>query len=316
MYQDIKSMSVIKKWALATFLLCFAVIIAGGVVRTTQSGMGCPDWPKCFGKWIPPTNASELPADFEKYLKKQDIDHTFNAWHTWVEYVNRLLGVLLGLFALIQVALLIRHRKNNLLAFRTAIAFLVTVILTGLFGAVVVKYNLAHLSISVHLFFAILLVQIQLALVLILRKRFQLVPIAAVSKNQLFFFLALLLFHSAMGTVVRMHVDDVSKMLNYSQRDMWLEALPLSFLIHRSFSWALLLGGIWVLWRNRNVKALFTQFKWLGVTLLLNMTVGIILYYADMPYWAQPAHLLLAAVAITQTMALLLQTKRNPLSKV
>jgi hypothetical protein len=46
------------------------------------------------------------------------------------------------------------------------------------------------------------------------------------------------------------------------------------------------------------------------------MTVGIILYYADMPYWAQPAHLLLAAVAITQTMALLLQTKRNPLSKV
>ncbi|MEX0636887.1 MAG: COX15/CtaA family protein, partial [Ferruginibacter sp.] len=63
-------MSVIKKWALITFLLCFAVIIAGGVVRTTQSGMGCPDWPKCFGKWVPPTNAAELPADFEKYLSK------------------------------------------------------------------------------------------------------------------------------------------------------------------------------------------------------------------------------------------------------
>jgi cytochrome c oxidase assembly protein subunit 15 len=308
-------MSIIKKWALATFLLCFAVIIAGGVVRTTQSGMGCPDWPKCFGKWIPPTNAAELPADFEKYLGKQDIDHTFNAWHTWIEYVNRLLGVLLGGFALIQVALLIRHRKNNRLAFRTAIAFLVAVILTGLFGAIVVKYNLAHLSISVHLFFAILLVQIQLGLVLILRQRFQLIPIDAVSKNQLFIFLSLLLFHSAMGTIVRMHVDDVSKMLNYTQRDIWLEALPLSFLIHRSFSWALLLGGIWVLWRNRNEKVLFPQFKWLGVTLLLNMTVGIVLYYADMPYWAQPAHLLLAAVAITQTTALLLQTKRTALFK-
>jgi len=304
-------MSVIKKWALATFLLCFAVIIAGGVVRTTQSGMGCPDWPKCFGKWIPPTNAAELPADFEKYLGKQDIDHTFNAWHTWIEYVNRLLGVLLGLFALIQVALMIPHRKNNQWAFRTAIAFLVAVILTGLFGAIVVKYNLAHLSISVHLFFAILLVQIQLALLLILRQRFKYIPVSAASKNQLLFFLALLVFHSVLGTMVRMHVDDVSKLLNYTQRSAWLESLPISFLIHRSFSWALLLGGIWVVWSNRTNTALSFQFKCLGATLLLNMTVGIILYYAHMPAWAQPAHLFLAAAAITQTTALLLQSRRS-----
>lgn len=309
-------MSVVKKWALATFILCFLVIIAGGVVRTTQSGMGCPDWPKCFGKWIPPTTAAELPVDFERYLSKQDIDHTFNVWHTWIEYVNRLLGVLLGLFALIQVALMIPKRKNNRLAFRTAIAFLVTVILTGLFGAIVVKYNLAHLSISVHLFFAILLVQIQLALLLMLRQGYKYINVSSRSKNQLLFFLILLFLHSVLGTMVRMHVDDVSKLLNYTQRELWLEAHPIVFLIHRSFSWALLLGGIWVIWSNRNITALFTQFKWLGVTLLLNMAVGIVLYYADMPAWAQPAHLLLAAVAITQTTALLLQSKRSKLSKV
>src|SRR5258706_12661799 len=80
----------------------FLVIIAGGVVRMTQSGMGCPDWPKCFGKWVPPTNAGQLPPDFEKYLKHQDIDHSFNAFHTWTEYINRLLGALLGLLLLIQ----------------------------------------------------------------------------------------------------------------------------------------------------------------------------------------------------------------------
>ena len=163
-------MSNIKRWALATFILCFLVIIAGGVVRTTQSGMGCPDWPKCFGKWIPPTNASELPADFEKYLRKQDIDHTFNALHTWIEYINRLLGVLLGFFGLVQFAMLFFKRKKFNKPYKLAIAFLVTVILTGLFGALVVKLNLAHASISVHLLFAIILVQVQLALLLSLNK--------------------------------------------------------------------------------------------------------------------------------------------------
>jgi heme A synthase len=133
--------------------------------------MGCPDWPKCFGKWIPPTNASELPANFEKYLRKQDIDHTFNALHTWIEYFNRLFGVLLGLFGIIQVLLLFKKRKENTRSIKLAVGFLMVVILTGLFGALVVKLNLAHISISVHLLFALLLVQIQLALLLSLNNK-------------------------------------------------------------------------------------------------------------------------------------------------
>ena len=78
--------------------MVFLVILAGGVVRMTQSGMGCPDWPTCFGMWIPPTDANQLPADFEKYLSQQDIDHSFNVYHTWIEYINRLLGAILGVF--------------------------------------------------------------------------------------------------------------------------------------------------------------------------------------------------------------------------
>jgi len=303
-------MKQIKNWAVATFVLCFLVIIAGGVVRTTQSGMGCPDWPKCFGKWIPPTNASELPVDFEKYLHKQDIDHTFNALHTWIEYFNRLLGTLLGMFGIIQVLLLFFKRKELAKAFKLAIAFLATVILTGLFGAIVVKLNLAHVSISVHLLFAILLVQLQLALLLSLQSKLSAITIDHKTRNILFVFLAILLCQSILGTMVRMYVDDVSKTLHYEQRETWLADSPIAFLIHRSFSWLVLLSGLYMAWHCKNIPLIKNKIFTLASIIVLSMIVGIVLVYADMPAIAQPIHLLLASFAITQTISILLQTRR------
>jgi heme a synthase len=298
-----------KRWVLATFILSFLVIVAGGVVRTTQSGMGCPDWPKCFGSWIPPTKAADLPPDFEKYLQKQDIDHSFNVWHTWIEYINRLLGALLGLFAVIQAGLLFFKRHQQRRPFRLALAFLAVVILTGLFGAIVVKLNLAHLSISVHLFFALLLLQLQLALWLSIKHQLFATPIPVGKRSLLPLLLVVLLIQFVLGTMVRMHVDDVSKQLQYQQRSQWLLDLPLSFIIHRSFSWAVLLFTAWVGWQLGRLPKMGRSIGWLMGWVMLNMVVGIVLFYADMPAAAQPLHLLLATAAVTQTVAVWLRSK-------
>ncbi|HJU46253.1 MAG TPA: COX15/CtaA family protein [Chitinophagaceae bacterium] len=300
----------IRRWVLATFILTFLVIIAGGVVRTTQSGMGCPDWPRCFGRWIPPTDISQLPPDYEKYLRKQDIDHTFNALHTWIEYINRLTGALLGVFAIIQVALLFSKRKIHRRSYNLALFFLLIVILTGLFGAVVVKLNLAHLSISVHLLFAIVLVQIQLALLLSIHNKLFALPVNKNIKTIVYLFLLLLLIQSVLGTMVRMYIDDISKALDYERRDTWLLAGPVNFLLHRSFSWVVLVFSIVVCWYGSKAPSVKRMTFALGGWVLLNMIVGIILYYAGMPAFAQPVHLLLATAVITQTMSILLQTRQ------
>ena len=299
----------IKNWVLATFVLTFLVIIAGGVVRTTQSGMGCPDWPRCFGKWIPPTNASELPADYEKYLRKQDIDHSFNAAHTWIEYVNRLLGALLGVFAVIQSVLLFRKRSMQKNAFRLSLGFLAIVILTGLFGAIVVKLNLAHLSISVHLLFAVILIQVQLALLLTVNSRISVLHTNDQMQKILLSFLALLFVQSILGTMVRMHVDDISKALDYEQRDTWLLDNPIVFLIHRSLSWLVLIAGIYLTWAGRKFNPIKNQLFLLAGIILSSMVTGVVLFYLSMPRAAQPIHLLLATLAITQTVSILLQLK-------
>ena len=79
-----------QKTALITIAATFFLIFVGGLVRASGAGLGCPDWPKCYGLWIPPTTVEGLPSEFD--------ESAFNAVKTWTEYVNRLIGVLIGFF--------------------------------------------------------------------------------------------------------------------------------------------------------------------------------------------------------------------------
>jgi heme a synthase len=117
--------------------------------------------------------------------------------------------------------------------------------------------------------------------------------------------------HSVFGTAVRMYIDDVSKSLDYEQRETWLSAsnLPFVFLLHRSFSWVVFASVLYSAWACRKLDVLKSYFQRLILIVMASATSGIVLYYVDFPRLAQPVHLLLASFAITQIVFMILYTK-------
>lgn len=289
-------------------VMVFLVIIAGGVVRMTQSGMGCPDWPRCFGRWIPPTDASQLPPDFEKYLGKQDIDHSFNAYHTWIEYINRLLGALLGVFIFIHfIWSFTRFRKTNKAIVWLSFLLLITVGFQGWLGKKVVDHNLAAVKVTTHMLVALLIAAIPLIIIYRLQQREK--KADPWLKNISVAALVIILVQIVLGTQVREQIDEISKSLAYQEREVWISRLDNLFLIHRSFSWLVFAACLAIVWKARPYTEL-KKLVWLilvsvGLTLLL----GLIMMWAGIPSWAQPMHLLLASILVLAVFTLRLRLK-------
>ncbi len=289
-------------------IMVFLVIIAGGVVRMTQSGMGCPDWPKCFGRWIPPTNESQLPPDFEKYLKTQDIDHSFNVWHTWIEYINRLLGALLGVFIFIHfIWSYKKFRKTNKLVLLFSFLLLLMVGFQGWLGKKVVEGNLAVVKITVHMLVALLIAAIPLLIIFRLNTSEKIKN--RVLKKLSAILVLLLLVQIILGTQVREQIDEISKSLQYQQRELWIGRLDNIFIIHRSFSWVIMAGCILLWWRSRPFGELQKNILLILSCVLATIGLGIVMAFINIPALAQPLHLVLASVLVLALFSLTLRLK-------
>jgi cytochrome c oxidase assembly protein subunit 15 len=327
----------LTKFALVSVYL---VIVAGAFVRMTGSGMGCPDWPKCFGYYIPPTQESELQfeakkaykkgmiiikdeglfvaksnfissleisnSDWEKYTKH---DYTiFNPYHTWVEYINRLLGALAGLACFISFILAFWHFKTNK---KLALYAFIICILMGFqawLGKTVVDSVLMPGKITTHMLVAFLIVAFQLYLIFyfknqtrnkfVYNKKFNIVIIFA---------LGLTLIQVVLGTNVREFIDQISD--NVIPKQLWLASPTLYFYFHRSLSVLVMLTTTFLVFQNRKYRLGFSKTNWVLAIVLVEILSGILMYYFHFPFGTQTLHLILAALLFGFQFYLILETR-------
>jgi cytochrome c oxidase assembly protein subunit 15 len=140
--------------ALWTTGTTYFLILVGGLVRASGAGLGCPDWPRCFGGWIPPGSAADLPAGFDP--------SQFNATLMWTEYLNRLLGVAVGLLILASLISAWRHHRQTPRIFRPTLAAFLLVGFQGWLGGVVVQQELTAWIVTVHMVVALVIVSLLL----------------------------------------------------------------------------------------------------------------------------------------------------------
>lgn len=325
-----------------TLTLIYLVIIAGAVVRMTGSGMGCPDWPKCFGYYIPPTEVEQLLWQPNKAFKKGQViivDETllvaktnfttseafnqdnwkpytkhdyavFNPIHTWVEYINRLLGALAGLSTLAMGIFSVGLWKKN-----KSIPLLSWLAVFGMgfqawLGATVVYSVLAPVRITLHMVMALLIVALLIYIVSLVKNISAKQQYDPLFSKLLLVALVLTMLQVILGTQVRQFVDEQIDSVGETAKNLWLAMPNVQFYIHRSFSIAVLALNGFLLYRNRKLRLGYKKLNWVLALIGLEVLTGMAMYYIDFPFGTQALHLVLASLLFGVQFYLVLEAKK------
>lgn len=326
-----------------TLVSLYLIFLAGSIVRMTGSGMGCPDWPKCFGYYIPPTSEEQITwqpnSTYEKgmiiikneelyvaeknvtTLSEFDISNwkeytkheyaTFNKFHTWVEYINRLITVLSGFIFLFLITASLKFRKENkwipIIAFSAFFLMLVEAFL----GKLVVDSNLKPTMITLHMVIGLFIIGFILRLLFIIRKEKTVFKYHSLFNKLLIVSIVFSLIQIAMGTQVRQFIDEQVKLFGFENKEYSLMNPSFKFYFHRSFTIAIILVNFGLFYLNQLHNLGYSLVKWILVLLFLETITGILMYYAEFPLGTQAIHLLSGALLFGLQFYLWLQSRKT-----
>ncbi|MDB4347410.1 COX15/CtaA family protein [Bacteroidia bacterium] len=327
----------------AGWLTCFSIfllVLAGGIVRATGSGMGCPDWPTCFGTYIPPTHENQLPENYQDiFLQKRlaKIDRyvkTLNAFGltkqadkiandqsireaekfsvvtTWIEALNRYLGALTGIFALVALLSSIQFIRNQASIFIFTLLGVIAVIINGWMGSVVVATNLMQGPITIHYLAAFIAAGLFMWPVIIHTTKEE--GVSKKVKSALLILFGIIILQSITGTWSRETVDSIAKsnQLTDAANHLNLTAMGFVFVIHRYLSLIVIGLGIYL---YRNAKHPAYQ-KWIRAFLIIafaQVIAGSINILFVLPPFAQAFHIFAGGIMLGISMYLAFKTLKR-----
>ena len=322
-----------KRLGFVTLIAVYFLILVGGIVRSTGSGMGCPDWPRCFGSFVPPTDVSELPEDYKEYYanyrheknvrfarylnffgmpEKADqivndksilVEEDFNVSKTWTEYINRLTGATIGLLIFAMMIGSISYFKEDRPVFYLSGSTFLLVGFQGWIGSIVVSTNLMPWMITIHMLIALVIVLLLIYINFRVRKVSLNSSISSDKKIIIPLTVLCLVtigIQIVLGTQVREAIDVVAANMSFAFRETWISKTGISFLIHRSFS--LLILGVhgWLLYfvlKNKDQSSFIRNIgKYIVILISIEIMSGVAMAYFGIPPYIQPIHLLLSTV--------------------
>lgn len=288
--------------------------------------MGCPDWPKCFGLLAPPTCDCDLPPNYMQLFLEKRIQkvnrfantlekfgwagkaaeirenkaiyqpEAFNATKAWIEYINRLFGVLAGLFSLGFWLLSFRYFGKIKSVFVFATLGFISLLLNAWLGSIVVATNLLPGIVSLHFMLSFL------SMFFFMLAIHRLTPFSLKTGEEKRNFhwnamLVLSFFIVFLGTLAREDVESLSLsgqleldgILNWS-------AMGIPFAAHRYLPVLLLVYALWIWKRHRTTLPLQARATgWIGGLVMMQIVLGAININFVLPPVTQVIHIVLGA---------------------
>ncbi|MER3462792.1 MAG: hypothetical protein C4342_07400, partial [Armatimonadota bacterium] len=256
---------------------------------------------------LPPISADQLPPEFDK--------SKFNVWQTWTEYINRLIGVVVGLLILWAAFRSASIRKTHTTGFIAAVAALLLVAFQGWLGGVVVQTELQPWLITAHMLTALAIVMLLIYAWCATFPAEHWEELPKRDRRNLFnagaaVFITLVT-QIAIGTQVRERIDEITNQTPDLPRTEWVERIHPIFAVHGAFAWAVVALSVILLYvAHRSEARGLARRLALGcpLLLLLQMATGAGLSLLAIPPVLQILHLTVAALAASGLFLLLLLT--------
>jgi cytochrome c oxidase assembly protein subunit 15 len=323
----------LKALTLITLFLTFDLVLFGAFTRLTDSGLGCPDWPGCYGSATPVGAKAEIKAA-ETAMPTGPVTKS----KAWIEMVHRYLATGVGVLILTLAAMTwwLRRQSREVSPWLPTLT-LVWVCMQGAFGALTVTMKLFPAIVTLHLMGGIGL----LALLMAQAVRYDgagLRPLPAFLRRGLWIGFVLLCAQIALGGWVSTNyavlacpdfptcngqwVPDMNwqgfslwRELGYTPQGELLPFLALSTIhfVHRSAAWLVLGVMVWVGWQLRQHQGLSMAGRWLLGLSALQLITGLSNVVLGWPLLAAVLHTGgAAAMVLTLTWALSVSRTDNP----